>query len=115
MKISTKIKQIKFESEYTVELTSIRIDGYAKMELMTGDIIKYRMDAETLHDIDNFSKEDIFNSINDGGFGGCDILSADIVICGNYHLGAHHGVLVSVPIKKAHVDMIKKKITYKKI
>lgn len=115
MKINTKIKQIKFEPKYTIELTGIRITGYAKLKLMTGDIIKFQMKAESLIDIDNFSEEDIFNSINDGGFGGCEILSADINIYGEYHLGGLYNILVCVPMKKAHVDIVKKKIIYKKI
>jgi len=115
MKINTKIKQIKFEPEYTIKLIGIRITGHAKLKLMTGDIIEFMMDPETLIDIDNFSEEDIFNSINDGGFGDCEILSADINIYGDYHLGGHNNILVCVPIKKARVDMVKRKITYKRM
>lgn len=115
MKINTKIKQIRFEPEYTIKLIGIRIAGYVKLKLMIGDIIEYEMDTERLIDIDNLSEENIFNSINNGGFGGCEILSADINIYGEYHLGGLYNILVCVPIKKAHVDMIKKKIIYKKI
>jgi hypothetical protein len=115
MKINTKIKQIKPESEYIIKLQYIRITGHVKLKLMMGDIMDYKMDPEEVSIYEDFSEEDIFNSINDGGFGGCDILSAKIVIYGVYCKDGELKTLTYIPIKKADVDMINRKITYKKV
>lgn len=115
MKINTKIKQISIESEHIIEFAYLRITGIAQLKLMTDDIITHIMFARTSRKNKDFSEEDIFNSVNDGGYGGCRILSADITIYGVYSSAKINDEVVYVPIKKARVDMIKKKITYKKV
>lgn len=115
MKINTKIKQINIESEVVTKLKYIRISGTANLLLMIGEEVTTNMMYKCYYDYENFSEKTIFSSVNDGGYGGCKILSANILIETAYEVNNNPNIIIHVPVKKVKVDMINRKITYKKV
>ena len=115
MKINTKIKQISIESEVVTKLKYIRVSGTANLLLLTGEEVTTNMMFRCFYDYENFSEKTIFNSVNDGGYGVCKILSVNMLIETAYEVNNNPNIIIHVPVKKVKVDMIKKKIIYKKI
>lgn len=115
MKINTKIKQINIESEVVTKLKYIRISGTVNLLLMIGEEVTTSIKCYYDDDYENFSKKTIFSSVNDGGYGGCKILSANILIETAYEVNNNPNIIIHVPVKKVKVDMINRKITYKKV